>query len=991
MSQPSRVVQLSATSLALVLCKDDGHRGDGTPSGQEIFSDFKAQNLQSFWNKRLVKAMAEVHFQGWMDNCVLLVQGRNSALDVLREAWMRRALRHPKGFVIRAVGDVTPVQMSPIAQSQFIPLSEVLCSVISDMNVAHVIVNQESLIESLRKQHPGLSIPTQDILYNALGTLIKERKVYHTGEGYFIVTPQTYFITNSLSKDSQKWLTIENEALSVPPITYLVSAESCTESVTETIPTVAHCKSCRCFDRLSTQSVQDQQSLSESALKSQKSLKDAKPTVQHQSTSTAADYRPRELSKSSLAGKEKERFGKRFSLSLFRRNTTKKEKPKKEYATYSGQFPPEEWPVRDEDNLNNLPRDLEHEIIKRINPSLTVDNLVRHTIMMRKLEEQSNFISKGTTTEILATKQRQLSKNTTRKPSGKANKHRKKGNYSREKHRAKNKLTVDKEDNKQAAISSHSENRIEYFTDYLQPDYNVRETEFEYQRCNEVTDVESKNLYKKQIDNPFQGMSVRDTSSGRSHKHQDLKRSRSEKPTQRSKSWDSSRTKVANDNDAHAVASREYRSKDLNYDVTLDIHPVKEYSGDYGSHYPESSTLRIEEKFVSVKGGSVQSGHFYEEANHEARLRTLPDKCTSGSLTMKLTDKKNEASQSMVPNVHSLPPQITYQCDTAAVLLPWQTKTANQNRLSSIFGQEPGISDHLSTCQPERKTKSLRNGIGPPRETKQTDSEGFSDDEQAVYQQPVDEDDACSSLCLNEDSEGSEFSETSQQTPSHYRQVWNNAIVEVQLTSTGIDQCLNSDYSSQQEETKWKESHNRHVANLSAGIQLESTRQSLSQFISEHEEDVDCGAQQEEVGDCSIFDYCQASEADSDAETVQKSIDEGDGKSTCWNMDQETEEMLRKEFEQKVELLHSGPSPILGHDESRETAMPIETVENHSITGDSGIDSPRARVILTSNNTAFLEGLKRRSFLQNLENLHSKNNAIRPQSSLLQLTPVINV
>ncbi|XP_075390663.1 storkhead-box protein 1 isoform X2 [Tenrec ecaudatus] len=154
-------VQLAPGSLALVLGKLDSQDGATAagdpeePGGRAVFRAFRRANARCFWNARLARAASRLAFQGWLRRGVLLVRAPPASLRVLRDAWRRRALRPPHGFRIRAVGDVFPVQMNLIAQSQFIPLAEVLCCAVSEMNAAQVAVTQGSLMEHLVKHHPG--------------------------------------------------------------------------------------------------------------------------------------------------------------------------------------------------------------------------------------------------------------------------------------------------------------------------------------------------------------------------------------------------------------------------------------------------------------------------------------------------------------------------------------------------------------------------------------------------------------------------------------------------------------------------------------------------------------------------------------------------------------------------------------------------------------------------------------------------------------------
>uniref|UniRef100_A0A803JYP8 Storkhead box 2 n=1 Tax=Xenopus tropicalis TaxID=8364 RepID=A0A803JYP8_XENTR len=203
--------QIAPHSLAVVLSHLGSCERLGLPEeklqrhhvGYEIFADFKAENMQHFWNRRVTHAISETFFLGWIDEHVLLIQGKEEHLGVLREGWVRRSLKPPPGFTIKYLGDVSPISMSPISQSQFIPLGEILCVAISAMNSARKPVTQEALIEHLTTFFPGVPTPSPEVLRHTLNMLVRERKIYPTPDGYYIVTPQTYYIPPILLKHPQ--------------------------------------------------------------------------------------------------------------------------------------------------------------------------------------------------------------------------------------------------------------------------------------------------------------------------------------------------------------------------------------------------------------------------------------------------------------------------------------------------------------------------------------------------------------------------------------------------------------------------------------------------------------------------------------------------------------------------------------------------------------------------------------------------------------------
>uniref|UniRef100_A0A3P8UME8 Storkhead-box protein 1 n=1 Tax=Cynoglossus semilaevis TaxID=244447 RepID=A0A3P8UME8_CYNSE len=87
--------------------------------GYEVFANFKAVNMQHFWDKSLTRALSEIFFLGWIDEHVLLIQGKEVHLQVLRNGWTRRALTPPQGFHIKCIAQTE--QVDPRTYSKISP------------------------------------------------------------------------------------------------------------------------------------------------------------------------------------------------------------------------------------------------------------------------------------------------------------------------------------------------------------------------------------------------------------------------------------------------------------------------------------------------------------------------------------------------------------------------------------------------------------------------------------------------------------------------------------------------------------------------------------------------------------------------------------------------------------------------------------------------------------------------------------------------------
>ncbi|NXU27101.1 STOX1 protein, partial [Thalassarche chlororhynchos] len=826
-------------------------------------------------------------------------------------------------------GDVIPVLMNPLSQSHSIPLAEGICHTVSDMNADHVMVTQETLMKQLVKNYPGIAVPSHNILYNILGTLIKERKIYHTGEGYFIVTPSTYFITNDATEDNRRVPLEDSCCCSSPSITYLVNIEHCADLVKENIPTVSRDRSCHCFPDQNMLCEQRHQQLMnhEPNGRGKKGCSEFKPSIQTQEISTSAENHSWDTIKSLKSVKEKLK-SKRFGLGLFWRSASKKEKHKKEYSTFSAQFPPKEWPVRDEDDLDNIPRDIEHEIIKHINPTLTVDNLIKHTILMQKFEEQKKYLGKATSAEVSIVKQNHLSKDCIQKTESKTAKHTRKTKSKKEKQISRS-------------------NRKSHIHELPSQNEKLEENPSPPIRNQQPSDVavESHVIYKKQIKNPFQGLSRRHNFYAKGYKgtiNGQLKsRTRKqERALQRPRSLDSSKTFDYETEQLATEMQADNAKQNKLLHANRSSFQLKKDSLSENFSYPQGSTSQIDNR----------SKYFLESNISEENIYRRTVKKNPGDIKKSphsYSEDNDVCKEDAKFSLHLTDQYCRCKADTVYELLD-QTANEFQNVCLSNYTANVNLVKKIGVKYRQKTDKKSElifkyDCASHPRSTK-LESEGFAGNCHLLYQKAHDGN-TCNSLHLDDNFEGNEPCHL---PPGHAlsdTRDWSKAVQKLG-TAMSLKNCKVNTYPAQYNTTVNKRDSGEHGYKESASFaesidgskehpKTDFTEESClcSQVLPIGHRKEEAAVLTERVKASAVADFCHTNEADSDADTLQNFTYEMDEVVACCALGSQTKETRNSPG--KTDLFFKNACTVISGQKHS------EGIENHSFTGDSGIDSPR--------------------------------------------------
>jgi len=207
----------SEASLSCSTCSSFSPVCCQTESGWNILSKVVQSNSQCVWNQPLVKAINSLSFQGYVCPGILVTLTDGDNVKVLEECWHKQTLISPGGFKIYRLGLSGGCTVTPFNQGPSPSLPDAICAILSSLKSSNTVANMENIIAKIKTDFRDIPVPKDfvNLIHKTLGALIKARRVYYTGKGYFLVIPENNVVTRQSWHDHYKQFVVRSPQKSI--------------------------------------------------------------------------------------------------------------------------------------------------------------------------------------------------------------------------------------------------------------------------------------------------------------------------------------------------------------------------------------------------------------------------------------------------------------------------------------------------------------------------------------------------------------------------------------------------------------------------------------------------------------------------------------------------------------------------------------------------------------------------------------------------------
>ncbi|CAF3627663.1 unnamed protein product [Adineta steineri] len=171
---------------------------------RNVYSSFITINREAHvWYQEVYHTLEKIQFGGSLGSNGLLIKGSKKSLNILKRIYCQRLLQAPYGFIISDLVELSNIHVKKHERDPLISLPNVLCLIINDINRRSngYGASMDEIKTTLKLQYPEFPLPTDDILYSTIGTLIQD-KILLLKNGGYITLPceqakqvKTQFIT----------------------------------------------------------------------------------------------------------------------------------------------------------------------------------------------------------------------------------------------------------------------------------------------------------------------------------------------------------------------------------------------------------------------------------------------------------------------------------------------------------------------------------------------------------------------------------------------------------------------------------------------------------------------------------------------------------------------------------------------------------------------------------------------------------------------------